>query len=214
MTDTEHEPTDAARFWDDLYTRREIPWGARVNPVLAEVAEPLEPGTALDLGTGAGGDAVWLARRGWRVTAVDIAAAAVAGVREHAAAAGLAEQITAERHDLPRTFPAGTFDLVSAQYFHSVFDFARADVLRTAARALRPAGLLLVVDHGSIAPWSWNQDPDTHFPTPQEVAAELDLPSPEWSVLRADIPRRVATGPRGEIATVTDNVLILQRATD
>jgi SAM-dependent methyltransferase len=93
-----------------------------------------------------------------------------------------------------------------------MFDVPRAEVLRTAAHALRPGGLLLVVDHGSIAPWSWNQDPDTHFPTPQEVAAELALDPTRWPVVRADMPRREATGPHGETATVTDNVLVLQRA--
>lgn len=209
MTSTENDP---ARFWDDLYRSRSVAWGARANPLLAEVAADLTPGRALDLGAGAGGDAVWLARRGWTVTAVDIAAAAVEGLRDHAAAAGLADRITAERHDLPQTFPDGTFDLVSAQYLQSMFAFPRAEVLRTAAAALRPGGLLLVVDHGSIAPWSWNQDPDTHFPTPDEMAAELALDPAEWPVVRADMPRREATGPAGETATVTDNVLVLRRA--
>lgn len=211
-TDHDTDPDEAARFWDELYTTREIPWGERVNPLLVEVAADLTPGTALDLGCGPGGDTMWLARAGWQVTAVDIAATAVAGLREHAAAAGLGDRITAEQHDLPRTFPAGEFDLVSAQYFHSMFDFPRAEVLRTAAHALRPGGRLLVVDHGSIAPWSWNQDPETHFPTPDEIAAELALDPGQWPVLRADMPRREATGPHGETATVTDNVLLLQRA--
>ena len=84
-------------------------------------------------------------------------------------------------------------------------------MLRSAARALRPGGLLLVVDHGSTAPWSWNQDPDTHYPTPGEIAAGLDLDPGQWSVVRADMPRRQAVGPAGETATVTDNVLLIRR---
>jgi hypothetical protein len=83
---------------------------------------------------------------------------------------------------------------------------------RSCRTALRPGGLPLVVDHGSIAPWSWNQDPDTHFPTPQEIAADLALDPALWPVVRADMPQREATGPHGEAATVTDNVLVLQRA--
>ena len=59
------------------------------------------------------------------------------------------------------------------------------------------------------APWSWNQD--AYYPTPSEIAAELDLDPERWPVLRADMPRRQATGPAGETATVTDNILVLRR---
>lgn len=203
---------DAGRFWEKHYRARRRTGGARPNPLLAEIATPLPPGAVLDLGCGAGGDTIWLARRGWRVTAVDISGTAVEGVRTRAHALGLADCVTAERHDLARSFPAGSFDLVSAQYLHTPFSFPRSQVLRTAAEALRPGGLLLIVDHGSIAPWSWNQDPDTHFPTPDEVAADLALDPGRWPVLRADMPRRRATGPGGRTATVTDHVLLIRRA--
>ncbi|WP_033345218.1 SAM-dependent methyltransferase [Catenuloplanes japonicus] len=199
-----------ASFWEQHYRTRRT-WGGRANPLLVEVATPLRPGLALDLGCGAGGDTIWLAERGWHVTAVDIAHAAVDGLRAHAAGAGLGERVTTARHDLAESFPAGEFDLISAQYFQTPFALPRARVLRTAAEALRPGGLLLVVDHGSAAPWSWNQDPDTHHATPEEVAAEIGLDPAEWSILRADTPRRRATGPGGRTATVTDNVLLVTR---
>ncbi|WP_220795522.1 cyclopropane-fatty-acyl-phospholipid synthase family protein [Streptomyces shenzhenensis] len=200
---------DAELFWERHHRGRRT-GSARVNPLLAETAAPLRPGAALDLGCGAGGDALWLARHGWHVTAVDISTTAVERVREHARDLGVADRVAAEQHDLARSFPAGRFDLVSAQYFHTPFALPRGHVLRTAARALRPGGLLLIVDHGSTAPWSWNQDPDIHYPTPDEIAAELDLDPAHWSVLRADMPRRRATGPAGESATVIDNVLLVQ----
>jgi SAM-dependent methyltransferase len=169
------------------------------------------PGAALDLGCGAGGDTIWLAQHGWQVTAVDIASTAVERVRARARDLGVDSRVTAEPHDLARSFPGGTFDLVSAQYLHTPFPFPRSRVLRFAARALRPGGLLLVVDHGSTAPWSWNQDPDTHYPTPSEIAGGLELDPGQWSVVRADMPRRRAVGPAGETATVTDNVLLIRR---
>ncbi|WP_345567745.1 class I SAM-dependent methyltransferase [Nonomuraea rosea] len=202
---------DAEQFWERHYRTRRA-WDGRVNPLLAETAAPLLPGTALDLGCGAGGDAIWLAGQGWHVTAVDISATAVEQVRERARDLGLADRVTTEQHDLAGSFPAGRFDLVSAQYFHTPFALVRSRVLRTAAQALRPGGLLLIVDHGSTAPWSWNQDPGVQHPTPTEVATELDLDPARWSVLRADMPRRQATGPAGESATVIDNVLLVQRA--
>ncbi|MET0235040.1 MAG: class I SAM-dependent methyltransferase [Kibdelosporangium sp.] len=203
---------DAELFWDKHYGARRT-WGERVNPLLAEIAGPLRPGTALDLGCGAGGDAIWLARHGWQVTAVDISGTAVDKVRDRARELGVGDRLTTERHDLARTFPAGEFDLISAQYFHTPFALVRSQVLRTAANALRPGGLLVVVDHGSTAPWSWNQDPDTHHPTPDELAAELDLDAGQWPILRGDRVQREATGPQGETAVVTDHVLLFARAT-
>lgn len=190
-------------FWEDHYrtfTQR------RTNPVLVEIASGLAPGTALDLGCGGGGDALWLARSGWRVTAVDLSATATDRLAE--AAGGL--DLRAEQHDLTATFPEGSFDLITAVYFHSPFDLPRSHVLRTAARALNPGGRLLVVDHGSIAPWSWNQDPDVHHPTAHEVAAGLALDPDGWSIERADAPRRIATGPDGETAEVVDHVLVIR----
>jgi SAM-dependent methyltransferase len=201
---------DAELFWERHYGTR-LAGGERANPLLVETAEPLPPGAALDLGCGAGGDTFWLGRHGWQVTAVDISSTAVERVRVRARELGVDNRVTGEQHDLARSFPAGDFDLVSAQYLHTPFPFPRSRVLRSAARALRPGGLLLVVDHGSTAPWSWNQDPDTHYPTPREIAAGLDLDPGQWTVVRADMPRRRAVGPAGETATVTDNVLLIRR---
>jgi SAM-dependent methyltransferase len=202
---------DAESFWEEHYRSR--PDGtARVNPVLVETVESLRPGMALDLGCGPGGDTIWLARRGWQVIAVDISGTAVARVRTRAEELGLGGAVTAEVHDLARSFPSGTFDLVSAQYLHTPFGLPRAQVLRTAARALRPGGLLLVTDHGSTAPWSWNKESGAHHPTPGEVAAELALDPGQWPVLRAGMPRRRASGPGGQTAVVTDHVLLIRRA--
>ncbi|MGB8939126.1 MAG: class I SAM-dependent methyltransferase [Streptomyces sp.] len=203
----------AESFWERHYRSRR-PGAARVNPLLAETVSPLRPGAALDLGCGAGGDTIWLAEGGWQVTAVDISTTAVERVRERARELGIGDRVVAEQYDLADSFPAGRFDLVSAQYFHTPLQLSRGRVLRTAARALRPGGLLLIVDHGSTAPWSWNQDPGIHYPTPTEIAAELDLDPARWSVLRADMPQRRATGPAGETATVTDNVLLVQRTAE
>jgi SAM-dependent methyltransferase len=206
------DPSDeSARFWDDHHQRHAPPVEPQVNARLAEIATDLAPGEALDLGCGPGGDSLWLARRGWRVTAIDISAVAIARLADRARSSGLVDRVTAKRHDLTQSFPAGRFDLVSAHYLHTPFDLPRERVLRTAAHALSPGGRLVVVDHGSIAPWSWNQDPDARFPSPMEIAAGLDLDHERWSVERADAPRRMATGPGGRTAEVVDHVLLVRR---
>ncbi|MBF6301020.1 class I SAM-dependent methyltransferase [Nocardia amamiensis] len=203
--------TDAVTFWNGVYADRPAAADPRPNTLLPEMVSSLSPGDALDLGCGDGGDALWLARRGWHVTAVDISAVAIERLTSLANSHGLDDRIVAERHDLHESFPQGGFDLICAHYLHTPFDLDRATVLRVGAHALRPGGRLLVVDHGSTAPWSWNQDPDLWYPTPHEVAAGIGLDRATWRVERADAPRRNATGPDGRTAEVTDHVLLIRR---
>lgn len=204
---------DSADFWERHYARLDAAWGTRPNAVVREVVTALapRPGTALDLGCGHGGDALWLAARGWDVTAVDGAATALDRVARGARAAGVADRVHPVRHDLAQTFPPGRFDLVGAAYFHTPLDLPRAAVLRRAAEAVAPRGLLLVVEHASLAPWMWQSEDEVHFPTPEESLASLRLDD-GWHVERCEAPRRTATGPQGQTATVTDNVLALRRA--
>lgn len=203
--------TDAVTFWNGIYAARSEATHPQPNERLTETVSDLSPADALDLGCGDGGDTLWLADRGWHVTAVDISAVALARLTDLANSHGLGNRVTAERHDLRKSFPQGRFDLISAHYLHTPFDLDRATVLRAAAHALRPGGRLLVVDHGSTAPWSWNQDPDLRYPSPREVAAGIALDPATWLVERADSPRRIATGPDGRTAEVTDHVLQLRR---
>lgn len=214
MTDTAHDPTgghtDAVAFWEERYRDGGGPGADRPNVRLAEIVGDWPPGTVLDLACGPGGDTLWLAERGWRVTAVDISATATERLTERARERGLGDRVLAERHDLSETFPAGEFDLVSAFYFHTPFEFDRTPVLRAAAEALRPGGHLLLVDHGDVAPWM-SVDKSHRFPTPQEVADGLALDPATWTVVRADRPQREATGPDGTTATVTDGVLLVRR---
>ncbi|WP_030674456.1 bifunctional 2-polyprenyl-6-hydroxyphenol methylase/3-demethylubiquinol 3-O-methyltransferase UbiG [Streptomyces rimosus] len=203
--------TDAVTFWDGVYAARPAVRGPRPNVRLTETVTGLPPGDALDLGCGNGGDALWLAGQGWRVTATDISAVAVERLAALARSHDLGERVLPVRHDLHESFPSGGFDLVCAHYLHTPFALDRATVLRSAAHALRPGGRLLVVDHGSAAPWSWDQDPDTRYPSPREVATGIGLDPATWTVERAEALRRIATGPGGRTAEVTDHVLLIRR---
>ncbi|MGH3588551.1 MAG: SAM-dependent methyltransferase, partial [Pseudonocardia sp.] len=101
------------------------------------------------------------------------------------------------------------YDLVSACYFHTPVELPREEVLQRAARAVAPGGLLVIVEHASVAPWSWNRDDDVHFPSPAETLAALALDD-RWRPERVDAPGRVAEGPEGQTATVTDNVIAVR----
>jgi SAM-dependent methyltransferase len=132
--------------WEERYSGEKV-WSGRVNAQLEAEAVSLAPGRALDIGCGEGGDAIWLASRGWAVTAVDFADAALARTRTHAAEAGVGERVETRRVDV-RTFePAGeTWDLVTSHFFH-LPDGGMPDVVRRLASAVAPGGTLLVVGH-------------------------------------------------------------------
>ena len=57
--------------WNRHYLEKGLVWSAEPNRFLVEEVADLAPGRALDLGAGEGRNAIWLAERGWRVTAVD-----------------------------------------------------------------------------------------------------------------------------------------------
>ncbi|MEU8825844.1 class I SAM-dependent methyltransferase [Streptomyces sp. NPDC048636] len=203
--------TDALAFWDGVHAARPAAGNPRPNAPLIEMVTGLPTGDALDLGCGDGGDALWLADQGWQVTATDISAVAVQRLTALARSHGLSDRVTTMRTDLHTSFPPGGFDLICAHYLHTPRDLDRPTVLRAATHALRPGGRLLVVDHGSAAPWSWDQDPDTRYPSPREIAADIDPAPRTWTVERADTRRRTATGPHGRTAEVTDHVLLIRR---
>jgi SAM-dependent methyltransferase len=206
----EGDGSPAERFWEEHYRASTRPSNGRPSGALVRFAGPLPGGNALDLGCSQGDDAVWLARRGWRVVAVDVSGTVLARAAKNAEAAGVSDLVAFERHDLASTFPEGRFDLVSALFLHSPVEFPRTRVLRAAARAVAPGGLLLIVEHASVAPWSW-ADPDTVFPTPEQSLAALDLNPSRWHGEFAGAPERKATGPKGESAIVTDNVIAVRR---
>ncbi len=120
-------------------------WSGRPNGrLVAEVAE-LPPGRALDVGCGEGADAIWLAQRGWSVTAIDISAVAVARARDAAEHVGVAvEWVFGDA--LHASFPAGSFDLVSMQYPALPLESGEP-ALRRLLDTVRTGGLLLAVYH-------------------------------------------------------------------
>lgn len=114
------------------------------------------------------------------------------------------------RHDLSTTFPLGRFDLVTGHYLHSPVAMDRSRVLARAAAAVDEGGMFLVVEHASVAPWSW-AEPDTVFPTPQQTLDGVGLDPQEWHVVHLEDRGRVANGPGGQRATVTDTIIALTR---
>jgi SAM-dependent methyltransferase len=153
MSGHDHGPEmfDAA-FWDARYSSAHALWSGNPNHhLVAEVGGPagLAPGTALDAGAGEGADAIWLAERGWQVTAVDVSGVALGRAAEHAAKAGdeVAARIRWLREDLIEWAPPGrAYDLVTSQYIHLPGALRHTFFARLAA-AVRDGGTLLIVGH-------------------------------------------------------------------
>lgn len=202
---------DAKEHWEQRYAERDRVWSGRVNVLLAEMVSSLTPGHALDLGCGEGADACWLAEHGWTVVAVDISDNALQRATAAAAARGLSDRIEFIQHDLTAGFPDGTFDLISAQFLHSLIPFNRPRVLKRAATAVRPGGLLLIVDHAGPPPWVSELDHHHHeFLTAEEVIASMEL-GHNWERVRVEAVERQAVGPDGETRPWIDNVIALRR---
>jgi SAM-dependent methyltransferase len=136
----------AAAEWDARYNERDgALWSGRPNGRLLVEVAGLTPGRALDVGCGEGADAIWLAGRGWTVTAIDISEVALRRAREAAELAGVAvEWVGGDA--LHRPFPARSFDLVSMQY-PALPKAAGEEAVRTLLDTVRPGGLLLAVYH-------------------------------------------------------------------
>lgn len=200
----------AQTFWDRVYAGKTQPSGGRPSSALTHFIVGRPKGRALELGCARGDDAIWLARQGWRVTGVDISQPALDAARLAADAQGVAADVHFERHDLAESFPEGTFDLVTAMFLQSPIPFGRTEALRRAAQAVATGGLLLLVTHGSRAPWSWS-DPETAFPTAAAEMADLALDPTAWREVFVGSLHRTAFGPAGEQAAVLDTIVALER---
>ncbi|SEO50067.1 Methyltransferase domain-containing protein [Actinacidiphila rubida] len=205
------EPVSAEEYWDGRYGTDRV-WSGRPNAALVREVAGLVPGTVLDLGCGEGADAVWLAQQGWHVTAVDVSRVALDRAAAHAEEAGVPDgRITWERHNLADSFPTGRYDLVSTHFLHSPVEIPRERILRAAADAVAPGGVLLIVGHADLPPWAPTPDHEVGFPSATEVHRDLALPDASWDVLVAAAVDRPATAPDGTPAHLTDSILKLRR---
>lgn len=199
MTPDDLPPNPRGReFWDERHAARDPIESPEPDPTLVDEIGAMAPGDALDLGAGDGRNAVWLASRGWRVTAVDFSRVAVERGRALATRLGL-ELDWREEDLLSWAAPGRAFHLVTLFFIHLPPDERRA-VYARAAEAVRPGGTLLVVGHdrtnltdGTGGP----QDPAVLF-TAAEVAADLD----GFTIERAETVRRRSDEPRAPIDAV------------
>jgi SAM-dependent methyltransferase len=164
-----------ASEWDERYRASELVWGGAPNRWVEQEVSGLPAGAALDLACGEGRNAIWLARRGWQVVALDFSAVAIEKAR------------TLEERELQRPGVAWTVADATTFVAAEKVDLAllcylqlpaaeRRLAVRHAAAALAPGGVLLVIGHDSrnlTDGTGGPQDPAVLF-TAGDVAADVE----------------------------------------
>jgi thioredoxin reductase/SAM-dependent methyltransferase len=200
-------------FWEERYRSAPLIWSGRPNPQLVDEVADLSPGTAVDVACGEGGDALWLAGRGWRVTAVDLAQTALDRVDAAAAQAGpeVAARVRTVRADVGTWVPGeDRYDLVTSHFLH-LPPADRAHAFGRMAGAVAPGGTLLVVAHhaSDLRTTAGRPDVPELFFEPEDVVAVLE--PDEWDVLVAEARPRQAVDPDGREITIRDTVVRARR---
>jgi len=162
--------------------------------LLAEAAD-LRPGLALDAGAGHGAETLWLAGRGWRVTAVDFSATALGHARVGAERLGTeaAERVDWIEADLMTWAPPpDRYDLVICLYMHVAGSVE--ELVRRLAGGVAPGGTLLLAGHRPV-------DPVTGAPTPAAGQVQISVEAAVaalhpacWEILVAEERPRQAAG--------------------
>ncbi len=203
----------SAEFWDERYGSSPALWSGHVNAVVMSETESLAPGRALDVGCGEGGDALWLAERGWRVEGVDVSQVALDRAARRARDAGpqIASRLTWTRRDLLTWRPPeAAYDLVTVAFMH-LPGGDRTAVYAALAEAVAVGGTFLVGAHSplDIGVVPRPHDPDLYF-TAEELAGGLD---DRWEVVTCEARPRPGRHPDGQDVTLHDTVLRAVRRT-
>lgn len=188
-------PMDASA-WDERYAGKELVWSVEPNQFVARECADLEPGRAVDLAAGEGRNAIWLAREGWQVTAVDWSGVGLDKGRQVAGGA----PVTWEQADATTWRATEPFDLTVMAYLQLRSE-ERAAAVRNGFDALRPGGTFLLVAHDStnLAEGTGGpQDPDVLY-TADDVLA--DLGDRAYDTVIAERVSRVVSAPADDVAS-------------
>jgi SAM-dependent methyltransferase len=136
-----------AEAWNQRYHASDLVWSAGPNQFVEAELAGLPPGRAVDLACGEGRNAIWLARHGWRVTAVDFARAGLDKGRELAAGLDI-KWVCADATTWRPGQDGPAYDLALVAYLQVAAPERRAAV-RNAYGCLRAGGTFLLVAHDS-----------------------------------------------------------------
>jgi SAM-dependent methyltransferase len=203
MAEHDHSGTPlSASDWDERYAERV--WSGKANAVLVSEASQLQPGTALDAGAGEGADAIWLASRGWTVTAIDHSAVGLERAATAAHDAGV--EIQCVVLDLVREVPPAQYDLVTSHFLHLPKQDQPA-LFGHLAEAVAPGGRLLIVGH-DLSDAMHRPHLEDRWWSHDNVAAQL---GDGWTIEVSEARPREVTDQDGTTLTLHDSVLFARR---
>jgi SAM-dependent methyltransferase len=195
-----------AEAWNDRYRDSELVWSAGPNQFVEAELSGLPPGRALDLAAGEGRNAIWLARRGWQVTAVDFSQAGLDKGRT------LAADVTIEWVCADATTWRGdsSYDVCVVAYLQLRADERRAAV-RNGFASVRPGGVFLLVAHDTTNLTEGTGGPQSAdvLMTAEDILADLD--GEAFEVERAERVAREVAQPDGDTRTAYDALVRLVR---
>jgi len=202
--------------WNTRYEESELVWSADANIWVQRLTEDLPAGTALDIAAGEGRNALWLAARGWNVTAVDFSSVALQRARALADAhlGPDASRLTTLEADVQTWVPEGrSYDLVLVVYLH-LLEQQRRPALRAAAEAVAPGGTLLVVGHdleNLTGGYGGPQNPALLY-RPSDIVA--DIAPAQLVLVRNETGRRPLTDGGGKPVEALDALVLARRPVD
>ncbi|HEU5042900.1 MAG TPA: class I SAM-dependent methyltransferase [Nocardioidaceae bacterium] len=202
-----------ARAWDERYAASELVWSARPNQFVATELADLVPGRALDLASGEGRNALWLAARGWEVTAVDFSLVGLDKGRSLQTRHPRDRDLNVDwvHADVLEYIPSpASYDLVLLAYLQLVPEQRRVAV-HAAFSALRVGGTFFLVAHDSTNLTEGTggpQDPSVLL-TAEDVLADLD--GERFEVQCADRVTRMVDQPDGSQKAAYDALVRLVR---
>lgn len=131
--------------WNKKYSEREWVWSPEPTTALVETLIDLPAGQALDLGAGEGRNSIWLAAKGWQVTAVDFSSVGIEKGQQIAKKQSL--DINWRCHDL-EDFTAATdsFSLLIWVYVH-IPNSLRQSIWTRLLSSLKPGGHFIYIGH-------------------------------------------------------------------
>ena len=199
------------KAWNQRYEGSELVWSAAPNVWVEQLTQNLPTGTALDIAAGEGRNSLWLASRGWQVTAADFSAVALQRARslaEEQLGPNAGRLVTLEVNVETWVPRARSYDLVLVAYLH-LPKAKRTAVMR---EAVAPGGALLVVGHDLENLTSGHGGPQSADVLYSASDIVADIEPAQLVVVRDETVRRLLTDSQGQPAEALDALVLARRA--